>query len=195
MAENKNITKVEHVLNELFKGRTSALEQYAKVRHTKYELMLWRQYGLPLHEVNNKAKNYFSRRFLGGIRIEQADEKTLRKGFETLDYAIFDGCHGRCMRLIKELNEALNELGLKPVKDPEYFLDWLTFCHYDCKDTEGNTAHDTDYGFPIWTFSDKENRTDFWRVLKPMMSYERIASMQYIAVLVMALRHDTVQLK
>lgn len=193
MAEN--ITKVEHILNELFKGRTSALAQYAKVRHTKYELMLWRQYGLPLHKVNKNAKAYFSRRFLGGTRIEQADEKTLRKGFETLDHAIFDGCHGRCMRLVKELNEALNELGLKPVKDPEYFLDWLTFCHYDCKDTEGNTAYEIDYGFPIWGFSDEENRTDFWRILKPMLSYGRIANMQYIAVLVMALRHDTVPLK
>ena len=120
MAEN--IRSIEEILCELFKGRDAALEKYSRVRHTQYEMSLWRDYGLPLYDVDKSAKAYFSKSFLGGAKISETDGATIKKAFEKLNHAVNDGCHGRCLRLVEELNQALTALGLRTV-DPEPFLD------------------------------------------------------------------------
>jgi hypothetical protein len=99
MAEN--IRSIEEILRELFEGRDAALEKYALVRHVRYEMALWHDYGFPLQEVDRRTKAYFSKKFLKGARISEVDGVTLKKAFESLDHAVKDGCHGRCLRLVE----------------------------------------------------------------------------------------------
>ena len=136
MAENVKRGYFE-VLDELFTGSNSALEKYAKVRLTQYEMNLWRKHHLPLKEVDKRAKRYFGVRFLGeGKRIDKATQAELSKAFESLHFAVGkdsgdpslkSGCHGRCLRLVDVLNEALIADGLDPIPDAEKFLDFFTF--------------------------------------------------------------------
>ena len=52
MAEN--VRSYFEILDEMFMGPGAALEKYAKVRFTQYEMNLWRKHRLPLKEVDKK---------------------------------------------------------------------------------------------------------------------------------------------
>lgn len=194
MAEN--IRSIEEILNELFKGgRDSAIEKYAKVRHTQYEMDLWCHYGLPLSEVERGAKAYFSKRFLNGCRIDKASEKALRDAFSRLDHAVNDGCHGRCHKLIVELNQAFAELGLPEVKEIDKFLDWLTFNYQTRLGGDGEPVIEKPYGFQILIFDDERNRKEFWTEVQQLIKAGRMASVHDIATLVVWKRKHTVSIK
>ena len=178
---------IEEILEEMFKGQQSAMAKYAKVRMTQYEMSLWRNYGLPLSEVDKSAKAYFAQRFLG-MNIQIASENELKKVFEKLDYAVNDGCKKRCERLVEELNEALAEMGLVTVRDTQKFLDWLTFYYHTNPDSYGKPAKEPEYGFEIRIFSHDKNRKEFWEELQALLKQGRMMSMQDTCRLVLAKR-------
>ena len=173
MAEQINKRTIEEILRELFAGgQKAALEKYAKVRHTLYEILLYLEHHYPLKEIDNFAKAYFSRRFLGGKKITEATSEEMAEALKRLRYAVgdelcekdgekyFPGSHGRCLRLVNELNAALIAEGLEPLKDPEQFLKFMTFDEEVKKDALGKVIYE--YGAPVKVFHDKENRKDFW---------------------------------
>ncbi|MBQ3296557.1 hypothetical protein IJH01_00280 [Candidatus Saccharibacteria bacterium] len=163
------------------KGKTtkSALEQYAKVRHTQYELSLWRYHGVPLGQVNSGAKTYFSEKFLHGSSIREVDSKALDAAFEKLGHAVKDGCHGRCARLMEELNACLGSQGLKTVKVEE-FLDFLTFNYRTRDDEYGYPLKEPGYSFEIRDFVDEYYREQFREELKHLEKSRRQMAMQDI---------------
>lgn len=165
MAEN--VRSLKEILEEMFNGKTSAFEKYAKVRHTKYEIELWKKGGLPLSEVARPAKAYFSQRFLDGGKILEVDEETLQKGLERLSHAN-NSCRRRCINLANELNKALVLFGSSQV-DPESFVDYYTFNYSVPKDENGNPIKEPGYNFEIRHFHDLEIRKWFWRELKPLL--------------------------
>lgn len=189
MAENVKRSYFE-VLDELFTGSNSAIEKYAKVRFTQYEMNLWRKHHLPLREVDKKAKRYFGVRFLGeGKRIDKATQVELNKAFESLHFAVGkdssdpslkSGCHGRCLRLVDELNEILKADGLDPIPDAEKFLDFFTFSYEVRTDENGQAIEEKPYGFVIRVFHDAENRAEFRAMLKTLRAEKREMSMQDI---------------
>lgn len=185
---------IEEVLIELFKGKDAALRKYQLVRHTFYEITLWLKYGYPLNLVDSKAKAYFSKRFLDGIRVDHASSEQIRKGYERLEHALKDGCHGRCYRLVEELNEGLSQLGLKPVQDIDKFLDWLTFDGQALRGNDGELIEEKPYGFPVMVFHDKENLNEFWAELLLLIKQNRMCSMQYVYSLVTSKRKHAVSL-
>ena len=191
MAENVKVRGIKEILEELFKD---ALEKYALMRIMQYWLTRWCCFGLPLSDVDRSIKAHFSKSFLGGVRIDQADEKTLREGFKRLDHAVADGCHNRCYRLVEELNVALEEMGLKKV-DIEPFLDWLTFCYVPLRGGDGELIEEKPYGFPILRFYDKQNRKEFWAETQLFLKEGRMANMQYIASIVLSKRVNTVTIE
>lgn len=193
MAEQVKVRDYFDILTELFLSKDAALEKYAKVRFTQYEMNLWRRSGLPLREVASKAKRYFGDRFLGkGLRIDEADEATLSEAFKRLGYAVgqknedgsFTGCHGRCLRLVNELNEALEKDGLATIHEPEKFLDYLTFDYSVRKDYAGNPVMDKPYNIEIWDFFDDIHRKRYREVIKMLKALDRKMSMQDIYRLV-----------
>ena len=185
MEETKEL---KEILNEMFKGKDSALEKYAKVRITQYEISLWRGYHLPLSEVDKGAKAYFSQRVLGGKGITTASEKELKEALERLDHAVNDGCHKRCRKLLEELNAALEAVGLKPVEDHEKFLDWLTFSYHTVPDSCGEPTKDPGYHFEIRIFNDRENLREFWEELQTLLKHNRMMSMQDVCRIVLEKR-------
>ena len=202
---DKNLTRIEEILNELFVGKDAALEKYAKVRHTYYELgVLWDKHNLPLWEVSPKAKMYFSKRFLNGKKIPDgiydsksgvATKEELQKGLSDLKHAVEDGCHGRCSRLVKELNRELGTFKIEPV-DSEKFLDWLTFCYSVRKDYfSGDPVIEPGFHFEVRDFYDESNREDFWYETKALLKKGEIMSMHDILVVVLLKREKTVTLK
>jgi hypothetical protein len=178
----EDINRVNHreyevVLKELFFGKDSALEKYAKVRKTHYELCLWKNYNLPLRDVDRASKLYFSRRFLNGMRIEKASKNLLEKGFTELGYAcginpdgnpVESGCKMRVNRLVNELNLALADLGFSTV-DVERFIRYFTFDYDVVLDEEGKPKLEPGYGFQIWIFHSDENRMWFRKALDGLM--------------------------
>ncbi len=176
------------ILNELFLSKDAALAKYAKVRFTQYEMGLWWNYGLPLYEVASKAKRYFGERFLEtGGRIDEADGDAVKKAFERLDYAVgknehgkFTGCHGRCLRLVDELNKALEKDGLTTIGNPEAFLDYLTFNYTVQTDYKGDPVMEPGYSFEIRSFHNEENRKEFCHIIRLLKSSGRKMSMQSI---------------
>ncbi len=176
---------IKEILKEMFCGCDAALEKYARVRKTQYELMLWRRYGLPLSEVDKGAKAYFSQRFLDGVKITSAKEEELKKALERLDHAVKDGCKGRSERLLQELNEALSERGLVTVTEPGKFLEWLTFCYHTNADHEGKAVRCPEFGYEIRIFHDKENRKEFWEELQLLLKQNRMMSMQDVCKIVL----------
>lgn len=188
MAEN--VRSYFEILDEMFMGPGAALEKYAKVRFTQYEMNLWRRHHLPLKEVDKKAKRYFGVRFLGeGQRIDKASPEALKKAFESLHFAVgkdsgdpslCSGCHQRCLRLANELNEALSRDGLEKIPDVEKFLDFMTFDYEVRTDENGQPIEEKPYGFVIRTFHDTENRSDFRMVLKMLRAENLEMSMQDI---------------
>ena len=183
---------IEEILQELFRGQDSALAKYARVRKTKYEFDLYRSYGLPLSEVGKVEKLYFSKKFLGGKRITNVSPEEFNKGIASLDHAVKDGCHGRCLRLITELNGALAESGFEQVKNPERFLDWLTFDYEVKKDSfTGEIAKEQPYGFEIRVFHSEENRKEFWMELQILEKNNMMMCMQDVAKIVLFKRHHS----
>ena len=178
------------ILDELLLlGNNSALDKYTKVRFTQYEMNLWWKFGLPLKEVDKKAKRYFSVRFLGeGIRIDKASESQLTKAFEKLGYAVGKdgpsanptGCHTRCLKLVHEMNEVLKANGLAEISDPEKFLDLLTFDYEVRTDELGTVIEEKPYHFEVRVFHDADNRKEFRSVLKMLKADNRMMSMQDI---------------
>ena len=189
MAENITRGYFE-ILDELFTGSNSALEKYAKVRITQYEMNLWRRHHLPLREVDKKAKRYFGVRFLGeGNRIDKAEQALLNKAFESLKFAVgkdssdpslCTGCHARCLKLATELNERLKADGLETIPDLEKFLDFFTFDYEVRTDENGQAIEEKPYGFVIRVFHDAENRRDFRTILKMLRAEDLEMSMQDI---------------
>ena len=148
MAEQINKRTIEEVLRELFAGgQKAALEKYAKVRHTFYEIGLYWWHQFPLEEIDGFAKGYFSKRFLDGKRIDQATQEEMVAALTRL-------------RLVNELNAALVAEGLEPLKDPEQFLKFMTFDEEIKRDALGKVIYE--HGAPVKVFHDKENRKDFW---------------------------------
>ena len=173
----KEVRTIDKILGEMFQGKDAAIEKYAKVRHVQWEMNLWRRYGLPLSEVAGDAKAYFGKRFLNGETIKSATPEQLAEAFTRLDHAVKDGCHGRCLKLVLELNEAMREFDIAPLANPEQFLDWLTFDYHTPVDDWGNPAVEKPYGFEIRLFHDKENRKDFWTELAPLIKEGMVMSM------------------
>ena len=182
---------IKEVLEELFKGRDAALEKYAKVRLTQYEMNLWRVHNLPLPEVSGQAKQYFAARFLKGKRINSATEAELNEAFERLGYAVSKGCKERCTELVKELNEALKELGFEEVKDIDQFLYWFTFANHTVADYDGNPTKEPKYGFEIRIFDCDKNRKEFWTEVQMLLKSGKIMSMQDVSRVILWKRKHT----
>ena len=202
MAEDITKRGIREVLEELFKGRDAAIEKYAKVRHTLYEMELWYKYrkdGYSLRDVPKSVKVYFSQRFLKGEKIDDRTpeaEAKLSEGFKRLGHAVDDGCKGRCERLVEELNLQLEELGLRTIKEPTSFLDWLTF-DYDVRlDHEGNPVLEKPFGFEIRLFKDERNRKEFWGEIQLLLyTYGKMKSMQDICKDVLDKRQTSIYIK
>ena len=187
MAEDiKKTRTIGEILKELFE----ALEKFAKVRHTLYEILLYWLHHYPLGEIDNFSKRYFSQRFLGGKRIDQATPKEMTEALKRLRYAVgeelcekdgekyFPGCHGRCLRLVEELNQALIVEGFKPLEDPEKFLNFMTFDQELKKDYLGQPIYE--HGCPVAVFHDKENRKEFWAEAKRLLNKGKMMEMRVI---------------
>ena len=192
MSESKQVTRgYFEIIRELFfamkdekgKAAKSALEQYAKVRHTQYELNLWRYHGVPLGQIDGKAKAYFSEKFLHGRGIREVDSRTLDAGFERLGHAVKSGCHGRCVKLMMELNTCLEAHGLKQVKIEE-FLDFLTFNYRTRDDGYGNPAREPGHSFEIRDYVDEYYRNQFREELRLLEKTRRMMAMQDILKLI-----------
>ena len=187
--------EIKEILEELFKGQDAAINKYARVRITQYEIDLWKKHGLPLNELSRQEKLYFSKRFLQGRKISEISPAELEKAILTLDHAVNDGCHGRCIKLVKELNEALARRSLKTVGEPEKFLNWLTFDYQTIKDYKGDNVKEANYGYEIRLFESDNNRKEFWQELKSVLAQGRIMSMQDIAKIVLFKRKHGKNLK
>lgn len=186
---------IKEILEELFKGKDSALGKYAKVRFVQYEIGLWHGRGVPLEVINNQAKLYFSKRFLRGVSIRTASPERIEKGLDELNHAVKDGCHGRCKRLIEELNEALKAKGLAEITQPEKFLDWLTFDYHVNRDYDGEIVKEPEYGFEIRIFHDADNRNEFWFEVQVLLKSGKIMSMQDICQIVLYKRKHSKSLE
>ena len=196
MAED--IRSIEEIVNELFKaGSNSAIGKCTNVSHVNFLMgECWCGRGVPLSSIDKKVKAYFTKKFLNGCRIDQADEKTLREGFERLDYAMNNGCRGRCRRLIKELNQAFSEVGLSPVEDIDALLDWLTFSPRFLVDHNGIPLVEKPEGTlmpPV--FDDDRNRQEFWAEMQHLLKAGKMCSLHDIAILVAWKRRNAISLK
>ena len=204
MAEQ--IRTIEEILRELFAGgQNAALEKYAKVRHTFYEIRLYWWHQFPLEEIDGFAKGYFSKRFLDGKRIDQATQEEMVAALTRLRYAVgdepcerdgeeyFPGSHGRCLRLVNELNAALVVEGLEPLKDPERFLKFMTFDEEVKRDALGKVIYE--HGVPVNVFHDKENRKDFWAEVQPLLKKGKMMPLQAIWVRVLHTRKNSKPIK
>ena len=192
MTEN---LKIKQIMEELFQGKDAALTKYARVRHTQYELSLTYR-GLPIYDVAPSAKVYFSKRFLGGenvCKVYKENPEKFNKAMEDLDHAVRDGCHGRCTRLVKELNEELAHYKIEPV-DSEKFLDWLTFCYDVRRDYLGEPIVEPGFSFEIRDFYDDKNRKEFWEEAKALLKKGYIMPMGQIGKLVMIKRNHSKKL-
>lgn len=168
------------------KGKTvkSALDQYAKVRHTQYELQLWLYHGVPLGQIDRGCKAYFAERFLMGREIRKVDAKTLDAAFERLNHAVKDGCHGRCVRLMEEMNRYLASVNLPLVKIEE-FLNYMTFNYRTRLDAYGYPRKEPGYSFEIRDFVDEFYRGLFREELKHLEKQRRVMAMQDILKMIL----------
>lgn len=154
---------------EIIKEFGEAINNYAKVRHTEYEMILWRDYGLPLAEVNNAAKRQFSQTFLKGKRIDYATKAEIDKAFIALGFAAghngeartLTGVRKRCFRLLEDLNKIFAEEHMEPIGDFDNLLDWLTFSYKFRKDHDNEPIMEKPYRFYIRDFYDSDHRKEF----------------------------------
>lgn len=191
------------IVDELFLMKDSAIDKFAKVRFTEYEMNLWRKYGYSLSEVSLKARKYFEKRFLGGTSISNATEEELEKAFLNLGYAVgsvvspegeteLSGCRKRCLRLMNELNDCLKSLGLRTMTDPERLLDWLTFEYDTVKNGFGLPIKDR--GVEIRVFQNDQNLKEFKSELKELKKKNRALSMHDILRIITIRREKSVLL-
>ena len=185
--ENINVRRLDSIIEELFKPMKggSALDRYAKVRHTLYEIQIWReQTNMPISEIPAAARNYFCERFLDNT-LSKASETEINDAIIKLGYAE-NSCKKRCTKIVEEFNAAVREYNnthsrkLAEVCNIEKFLDFYTFNYDVMKDHEGKPVLDKPYTFEIRIFHDKENRSDAWYLLKRMLENNRVASMQNV---------------
>ena len=188
----------EDIVRELFAGKDSAMGKLAKVRRTQYEMSLWRDYGYPLYAIAPGYVRYFSERFLGGVRCEEASRDKLAEAFQRLNYAVgtntsgYTGCYARCTKLVSELNVALKADGLRTV-DPKGFIKWMTFSYTVPLDYLGNPVIEKPYGFEVRNFHNDEDRADFWRELQKIMREKRRMSMQGVLTILNIKRRESVK--
>ena len=191
MAEQIENRSIYEVLWELYSGgQEAALEKYAKVQHTRYEIGLYWYKHYPLAEIDSKAKIYFFFFFLGGKKIGQVTPEEMKEALTRLNYAVgntpcmkdgkqyYPGAHGRCLRLVEELNRALIAEGFKPLRDPEKFLNYMIYDWEFKKNYLGEVIHE--HGAPVLVFHDKENRRDFWAETKYLLSKGKMMDLQKI---------------
>lgn len=188
MAEH--LRSVDTIMAELFEGlritrrdgtvkkEEAALKKYEKVRWVQFEMNYYKNHALPLNEIHAQAKTYFSKRFLDGKYISSADSSELEKAYNSLDHAVKDGCHGRCYRLVVELNEALTNNGVRSVGDIEAFLNWLTFSPVERKDATGNVVYEKPYFIPVIEFNNRQHLEQFYKVWKDYYKKGFLLSMQ-----------------
>ena len=186
MAENIN-RGYEVVLKELFFGKDAALNKYAKVWRTYYEIVeLYDACGLPLSEVDSASKAYFSQRFLK-CQISKAPTDVMKKAVASLGYAagledgnpVETGCRQRCHRLVNELNMALVEAGF-PMVDEERFIKFFTFDYDVVLDENGKPRLEPGYSFEIRHFHSDENRLWFRMILKVLFILKLRMPMQCV---------------
>ena len=186
MAED--FRSIEQIMEELFDGvrvvkkngskkEEAALKKYAKVRWVKFEIDYYMSGKLPLSEVLAQAKVYFSKRFLGGEYIDRVSPAELRKAYDSLNHAVKDGCHGRCSRLVQELNEALERADVCPV-EVESFLDWLTFWPVERRGGDGSVLMEKPYNVPVIDFKNDQHLEGFYKVWKSYYKKGILLSMQ-----------------
>ncbi|MDO4747462.1 MAG: hypothetical protein Q4A70_03970 [Candidatus Saccharibacteria bacterium] len=191
MAEN--VRSIKAILEELLKGKDSALAKLARVRETQYEIGLWNGHGALLSDIAVTAKKYFSKRFLDGKLLKEVKKDELEEGLKKLAYAV-ESCKKRCTRLVEELNQAMSEQGLEPLKDIQGFLDWMTFFYEEKKDYTGQPVYDLEGHFPIRIFSSDKNRREFWVETQAIMRSGRIMSVKDIAQIVFFKRKHSVKI-
>ena len=164
MAEN--FRSIKDILEELL----VALEKYSKVRHTKYKVnCLWRSYGYSLNKIRGAAF-YFSKTFLDGVRLSEASEDQIEHGIQKIGYAV-KSCHGRCIRLTKELNEAFRARNIPQVSKIERFLDLMTFDYYLVDGCDGSSQPE------LMIFEDEKNLKYFSNEARRLLRKNKILSL------------------
>ncbi|MBO4812836.1 hypothetical protein J5491_01680 [Candidatus Saccharibacteria bacterium] len=162
-----DVERFFEILHELFFGKDAALVKYAKVRRTQYEMRLYRDRGYHLEEIDLKSRLYFAKAFLPkDVTIRTATPEQMRNAYERLGHAVNDGCHGKCLRLVKEMNNILGDNGLAKLEDPESFLKYFTAFWPEKKDQFGDTIYEPGHNEPVLEFKDGEAREEFKRELK-----------------------------
>ena len=162
MVENINKPRsIDIILDELFVGKKSAFEAMSRVRHAQYEVNLWR------HGIRSRksAREYFEKRYLGGIKLKDATEEQLTDALKSLRYAVGKdlgkptGCYERCLKLVNELNRAIIAERLGSTVAVDGFIDYFTFypCEPVFKKSERNYASIKTYK----SFKDADNRKEF----------------------------------
>lgn len=191
MAEDVKNRGYEEILKDLFFGKDAALDKFAKIRWTRYEILLWKKHGLPLEQVAPAAKAYFSRRFLGGQRIDKVEKYVLEKALESLSYAagidpdgklVDTGCRARCRALVKELNVALKENDFAEV-NVDKFIDMFTFDFSFSVDENGKHRKEPGYDFDIRHFYSDSNRWWFKNELDLMFKTKMRMPMDSVYVM------------
>ena len=172
MAEDNKV-KLSHedsyygVLNELFET-DGALDKFAKVRFTKYEIGLWRERKYPLSVVASQAKVYFSKRFLNGKPIYNCSDEEIEKGMASLHYAtepnpVGAGCYERCRRLFEYLNRKAAELGIHQIYSIGIVMNFFTFSGIVKEEKEPI------YGIEILIPEDRDFRNAFKKELRKVI--------------------------
>ena len=81
------------------------------------------------------------------------------------------------MRLVKELNNICEAAGLQKVRDPERFLDWLTFSSTTPAGSDGEPVVEPGYGFVVRVFHDADNFKNFKIEIEGLLKARRMMSM------------------
>lgn len=173
MAENTR--SIREIYTELFKGNSSALAKYSRVRHTLSEIEMWWNDGVSLQAISPEAKVHFSKTFLRGVLISEASRFEIEAGFQSLTYAE-RSCRKRCTRLVEELKDAYDALGISTNFSTSRFLDLMTFDYVFPSDCDGNNVVDPETGLPSRVFKDDSNRKMFYEELKGLLRKKLILS-------------------
>lgn len=192
--KNQDIERYFEILDELFfrkkslktgKMEKSALEKYAEVRHTQYEMDFYLKKGYRLYEVKPSARRYFRERFLPeGVTIEGATPDQIREASERLKGAVENGCPGRCTRLVEEMNDILERNGLQKLNNVKSFLDYFTFDKEQALNEWGEPAFEPGRYDPIYIFHCKENREEFKEKIREYKKKKLMLSMVAIGKII-----------
>ena len=171
--------KIEDILERFF----SAMESCSRVRHAQYEINLWRKRGLPLSEVAPQAKAYVSNTFMDGAKLGTSDLDVAKKGLKRLDYAEAS-CRAKCEKIVAELNEQLEKLGIETIENPKNFVDYYTLRYKPRKNWEGKTLVEPRYNIAIVDFLDIDEFKRFKDILRKFLKKGKIISMQDVAKII-----------